>query len=186
MKKALPILASTLCIALMAGTSVAADTTKMYDPMAEKEKIVVPVELLSKDGNTQIGQVVIVESQYGLVFYPQLSKLAAGMHGFHIHEHPDCGLTPDGLGMKAGGHWNPTKAPNHSFPWDDNGHKGDLPSLYVNADGVANSPVLAPKLKKLDEVRQRSLMIHVGGDNYHDHPAKLGGGGARMACGIIK
>lgn len=186
MKKALPILASTLCIALMAGTSFAADTTKMYDPMAEKEKIVVPVELLSKDGNTQIGQVVIVESQYGLVFYPQLSKLAAGMHGFHIHEHPDCGLTPDGLGMKAGGHWNPTKAPNHSFPWDDNGHKGDLPSLYVNADGVANSPVLAPKLKKLDEVRQRSLMIHVGGDNYHDQPAKLGGGGARMACGIIK
>lgn len=29
-------------------------------------------------------------------------------------------------------------------------------------------------------------MIHVGGDNYHDHPAKLGSGSARMACGIIK
>ncbi|EFB6009937.1 superoxide dismutase, partial [Escherichia coli] len=25
-----------------------------------------------------------------------------------------------------------------------------------------------------------------GGDNHHDHPEPLGGGGARMACGIIQ
>ena len=84
--------------------------------------------------------------------------------------------------MKAGGHWDPDKTGNHSYPWDDKGHKGDLPSLYVNADGVANVPVLAPKLKTLDEVRNHALMIHVGGDNFHDHPAALGGGGARMAA----
>lgn len=29
-------------------------------------------------------------------------------------------------------------------------------------------------------------MIHVGGDNHHDTPAALGGGGARMVCGVIK
>jgi Cu-Zn family superoxide dismutase len=28
-------------------------------------------------------------------------------------------------------------------------------------------------------------MIHVGGDNHADHPAPLGGGGARLACGVI-
>jgi Cu-Zn family superoxide dismutase len=28
-------------------------------------------------------------------------------------------------------------------------------------------------------------MIHAGGDNHADHPAPLGGGGARMACGVI-
>ena len=186
MNKVISAIATACCATMLTGAVIAADATKVYDPMSEKDKIVVPVELLSKDGNTKIGQVVIVQSQHGLVFYPQLEKLAAGMHGFHIHENPDCGLTADGLGMKAGGHWNPTKAPNHSFPWDDNGHKGDLPSLFVDAHGQANSPVLAPKLKTLDEIRDRSLMIHVGGDNYHDHPAKLGGGGARMACGIIK
>lgn len=186
MKKRFPVLAAVISCALLSASAFAADQTKLYDPMNEQKKIVVPVELLAKEGNTQIGQVVVVESAYGLVFYPQLSKLASGMHGFHIHEKPDCGLTEDGLGMKAGGHWNPEGAKNHSFPWDDKGHKGDLPSLYVNADGQASSPVLAPKLKTLDEIRNRSLMIHVGGDNYHDHPAKLGGGGARMACGIIK
>ena len=74
----------------------------------------------------------------------------------------------------------------HSFPWDKNGHKGDLPGLFVAADGTAVTPVLAPKLKSVNELKGHSLMIHVGGDNYHDHPAKLGGGGARMACGSIK
>jgi Cu-Zn family superoxide dismutase len=29
-------------------------------------------------------------------------------------------------------------------------------------------------------------MIHAGGDNYSDHPEKLGGGGARIACGVVK
>ncbi|HPY41396.1 MAG TPA: superoxide dismutase [Cu-Zn] SodC2, partial [Thiolinea sp.] len=29
-------------------------------------------------------------------------------------------------------------------------------------------------------------MIHMGGDNHADHPAPLGGGGARMVCGVIK
>ena len=46
--------------------------------------------------------------------------------------------------------------------------------------------VLAPRLKKLDEVRGHSIMIHAGGDNHSDHPAPLGGGGPRMACGVIK
>lgn len=29
-------------------------------------------------------------------------------------------------------------------------------------------------------------MIHAGGDNYSDKPEKLGGGGSRIACGVIK
>ena len=28
-------------------------------------------------------------------------------------------------------------------------------------------------------------MIHAGGDNFADTPEKLGGGGARLACGAI-
>ena len=28
-------------------------------------------------------------------------------------------------------------------------------------------------------------MIHAGGDNYSDQPQPLGGGGARIACGVI-
>jgi Cu-Zn family superoxide dismutase len=62
--------------AAIALPAVAADQTKLYDPMAEAEKIVVPVELLSKDGAKPIGNVVIVKNAYGLAFYPQLKDLA--------------------------------------------------------------------------------------------------------------
>ena len=32
----------------------------------------------------------------------------------------------------------------------------------------------------------RALMIHANGDNYSDIPKKLGGGGARVACGVVQ
>jgi Cu-Zn family superoxide dismutase len=54
----------------------------------------------------------------------------------------------------------------------------------VGADGVANQPVLGPRLK-LGDLKGRSLMVHAGGDNHADHPAPLGGGGARIVCGVV-
>ena len=63
---------------------------------------------------------------------------------------------------------------------------GDLPALIVTADGKAAQPLLAPKIKNLAELKGHALMIHAGGDNHSDHPAPLGGGAARFACGVIK
>jgi Cu-Zn family superoxide dismutase len=87
-------------------------------------------------------------------------------------------------GLAAGGHYDPAGSKHHGAPWGD-GHLGDLPSLYVDPYGKAVTPVLAPRLK-LADLKGRSLMIHAGGDNYSDKPAPLGGGGARVACGVIQ
>ena len=38
----------------------------------------------------------------------------------------------------------------------------------------------------LQELNIFALAIHVGGDNYSDQPAPLGGGGARIACGVVE
>jgi Cu-Zn family superoxide dismutase len=65
------------------------------------------------------------------------------------------------------------------------GHRGDLPVLTVDSRGDATQPVTAPHLT-VAEIRGRSIMIHEGGDNYSDTPAPLGGGGARIACGVIR
>jgi Cu-Zn family superoxide dismutase len=105
-----------------------------------------------------------------------------------VHENPSC-LPGEKDGKKvaalaAGGHYDPMKTGKHGFPWGD-GHLGDLPPLFVNGDGVANQPVLAPRLK-LGDLAGHSLMVHAGGDNHADHPAALGGGGARMVCGVFK
>lgn len=188
MKKILLVLTLVLSLSVVAFATDKKEAG-IYDPHNEKNKIVVEMELLdTAKKNTKIGEVVITESAYGLVFTPFIAgKIQEGLHGFHVHVNPDCGPDEKGvLGMKAGGHWDPDKTGMHSFPWDKKGHRGDLPALYVNNKGVANNPVLAPKLKSLKDVRNHSLMIHIGGDNHHDVPAALGGGGARVACGVIK
>lgn len=144
----------------------------------------------AKGVGKSLGQVQVSESAYGLVFTPALSGLTPGLHGFHVHAKPDCAA-----GMKdgqpspaemAGGHWDPKNTGKHGTPWQEDAHLGDLPPLYVNSDGKANQPVLAPRLKSLDELKGHALMIHAGGDNHSDHPKPLGGGGTRMACGVIQ
>lgn len=151
--------------------------------------VVVPMHLVDEKGvGAKVGQVTISESKFGLVFTPALQGLVPGVHGFHVHQNPSCeGLEKDGKVIPAGaagGHYDPAGANAHGTPWGE-GHLGDLPALYVDAHGVASQPVLAPRLK-LSDVAGRALMIHAGGDNHADHPAALGGGGARTSCGVIK
>ncbi|KIT27448.1 superoxide dismutase, partial [Vibrio parahaemolyticus VP766] len=88
------------------------------------------------------------------------------------------------VGGGAGGHYDPDNTGQHGFPWTDGNHLGDLPALYADMEGNANQPVLAPRLK-MSDLKGRALMIHAGGDNHSDQPAKLGGGGARIVCGVI-
>jgi superoxide dismutase, Cu-Zn family len=60
-----------------------------------------------------------------------------------------------------------------------------MPVLTVGGSGKAKKVVIVPYLTVAD-VKSRSIMIHAGGDNYSDQPAPLGGGGARIACGVVK
>lgn len=134
-----------------------------------------------------IGTLTLSHSRYGTVITPNLAGLAPGLHGFHMHTNPSCeAAEKDGQmvpGLAAGGHYDPNNSGKHGTPWG-NGHLGDLPVLFVDADGKADQPILAPRLT-LKRMRGHSLMMHAGGDNHHDHPMSLGGGGARMACGVV-
>lgn len=141
-----------------------------------------------KGVGTAAGTVRVTESKYGLVFTPNLQGLAPGVHGFHVHQQGSCDTAEkDGQTIPAGaagGHYDPENTNKHGAPWGD-GHLGDLPPVYVNSEGSATQPVLAPRLK-LADIKGKALMIHAGGDNHSDHPAPLGGGGARVVCGVIQ
>ena len=152
-------------LALAISGICAAGVANAHDHMAKPAGPSIEVKVQQLDpanGNKDVGTVTITESNYGLVFTPNLQGLAEGLHGFHIHENPSCDpKEKDGkltAGLAAGGHWDPKGAKQHGYPWQE----------------------------KLDEVRGHSIMIHAGGDNHSDHPAPLGGGGPRMACGVIK
>ncbi|EIJ43341.1 Cu/Zn superoxide dismutase [Beggiatoa alba B18LD] len=154
------------------------------------EGLSITMNLISETGiGEEVGTISATDSEYGLLLTPNLKNLTTGVHGFHVHEKPDCNAgEKDGkavAGLAAGGHFDPEKTAKHMGPYDKTGHLGDLPPLIVGKDGTATTPILAPRLKVAD-LKGHSLMVHVGGDNFSDNPAALGGGGARMACGVVK
>ena len=145
---------------------------------AASEKV--EMNLVTSQGVGQsIGSVTITETDKGLEFSPDLKALPPGEHGFHIHAKGSCQpATKDGKASaaeSAGGHLDPQNTGKHEGP-----------ALVVNNDGKATDAVIAPRLKSLDEVKDKALIVHVGGDNMSDQPKPLGGGGERYACGVIK
>jgi Cu-Zn family superoxide dismutase len=157
--------------------------------IAGEETISADVFLASKEGaGAKIGQVVFTDGKDGLEIAVDLRDLSPGLHGFHVHENPDCSpLSKDGQVIPAGaagGHFDPHKIGKHLGP-DGGGHLGDLPALTVDDSGKVKTTLKMKGVKAAD-FKNRSVMIHAGGDNYSDNPAPLGGGGARMACGVLR
>ena len=181
------ILGSLLALGL-AGTARAAD-------------LIATMHMINESGvGEPIGTVTISDGSGGAVFTTDLRGLSPGRHGFHVHANPYCGPEPNDQGQvvaggAAGGHWDPEGAKQHRGPqaipwwrawWTSEGHLGDLPVLTAAADGTAKQQLTAPRITDLDRLKGHALMIHAGGDNYADQPQPLGGGGGRIACGIIQ
>src|SRR4051794_32151207 len=136
-----------------------------------------------------VGTVTIADSAKGAVVKTDLKGLPAGPHGFHVHEHGSCEHAMTNGQMvaagAAGGHFDPQHTGKHAGPQGE-GHLGDLPVLQVAANGTATGTLTAPRITDVSILRGKALMIHAGGDNYSDQPAPLGGGGARIACGVLQ
>ncbi|RFA36549.1 superoxide dismutase family protein [Alkalilimnicola ehrlichii] len=152
------------------------------------QAVTVEMHSIDDDGVGQaIGTVELADHAGGLLLTPDLQGLPPGARGFHLHEYPRCEPGEDQghgkAGMAAGGPYDPHETGRHEGPYGD-GYLGNLPILYVRADGSATDPVLAPRLT-LDDVPGLSLVVYEGGDNYSDDPEPNGGGGTRIACGVI-
>jgi superoxide dismutase, Cu-Zn family len=168
---------------------LAASAAAIASPAAAADRTATIVRTTQDGAAESLGTVTIASSPAGATFRLALHGLPPGPHGFHVHENGACGpalannvRVPGGA---AGGHLDPAHTGKHEGPIGT-GHLGDLPVLDVQPDGTANQTLTAPRLKDVDALKGRALMIHVGGDNYADTPAQLGGGGARFACGVIE
>lgn len=153
-------------------------------------KITITMNAIDSAGIGQpVGTIEARDTRQGLALTPKLSGLPAGPHGIHVHQNGDCGpKEQDGkpvAGLAAGGHFDPHASGKHMGPWQTGGHQGDLPALAVKGDGTATETLVAPHLK-LADLKGRAVIIHAGADNYADDPKPLGGGGARIACGVAK
>ena len=162
---------------LLTGTTVA----------APKPVKVTVNQIDAKGVGKPIGTITIKETKEGLELQTNLKGLPAGERGFHLHEKGSCDpADKDGVmtaGQSAGAHYDPAATKAHKGP-GVGGHAGDLPKLEVSDKGVAKGKLKVAGLK-LEDVNGRAIMIHEGGDNYADDPKPLGGGGGRIACGVI-
>jgi Cu-Zn family superoxide dismutase len=173
-----------------AATLFAVGASTGFAAFAHADSKTVSLNLITAEGaGAPVGTIALEDSSDGLILKPNLKGLPPGEHGFHLHVNPSCAPgEQDGkmaAGIGAGGHFDPHETHKHLGPDATGGHQGDLPVLKVAADGSATGTLTAPHLKVADMIGH-ALMIHAGGDNYADQPKPLGGGGARIACGVIQ
>ena len=157
-------------------------------PLVYADQIHTKIHAISISGvGNEVGSVKAKDTASGLEIHVQLEGLSPGNHGFHMHTKPSCeAALRDGVlvaGWAAGPHFDPANTATHLGP-TGSGHLGDLPVLTADAGGKVNLKVTAPRLTEAD-LKGRSFMVHAGPDNYTNTPT-LGGGGARVQCGVIE
>jgi superoxide dismutase, Cu-Zn family len=172
----------SLRLGLLAGIALAGG--------ASAQELTVTLNAITAQGiGAPLGTVSVASTDGGATLTGELEGLPGGEHGFHLHENGDCGPGPNDQGEvvaggAAGKHWDPATTGAHQGPEGD-GHLGDLPAFVATPDGSANLAATAPRITDVMQLRGKALMIHVGGDNYRDEPKPDGGGGERIACGVI-
>jgi Cu-Zn family superoxide dismutase len=142
---------------------------------ARADQTRIRIDLVSPRGiGATIGTIRAVDSKDGLRLTPLLKGLAPGPHGFQVHEHGDCRPAEvDGKTLAAGAAGN-LFDPGETGEQEGSQGKaraGDLPDLTVGHDGIARTPVTAPRLR-LSQIDRRALVIRTGG--------------VAVACGVIE
>jgi len=145
--------------------------------------------LTGNDGAAK-GTVTVTGAPKGVVLRIEASGLTPGWHGAHFHEKGDC------AGPKftsAGSHVHGA-VPQvvHGLLNPDANDSGDLPNIYVGADGKATVELYSSlvllntggALPGLLDADGSALVIHANPDDYKSQP--IGGAGDRVACAVIR
>lgn len=139
------------------------------------------------------GTVVFTELDEGVYLSYEITGLAPGDHGLHVHEGTSCAAADtdgDGTpepGGAAGGHFNPGDDPHGapSAPSDEH-HAGDLGNITADSDGLAVGGREAAGLsfEGATGLMGHALVIHSGADDFVSQPS--GDAGSRVGCGVIQ
>lgn len=146
-------------------------------------------DIAKAHGEGAAGKGTVTEGPRGVVLRLELSGLTPGWHGVHFHEKGDCSAHDF---ASAGSHVHGPAAVVHGLLNPAHSDNGDLPNIFVGADGKAMVEVFSPFVALGDAAGRQNLLdadgsavvIHASADDHTTQP--IGGAGARVACGVVK
>lgn len=173
----LPSSSSLLCLAVVAVVAAG-----LAEAAGERKTAVMELQ------GSATGTIVFYQLGDGpVIYHGNVSGLAPGKHGFHVHENGDVSTGC----AAAGGHFNPEHK-KHGGPEDSERHVGDLGNIVAGADGVAHirTEDRVISLSGPHSIINKSVVVHsheddLGRGGYPDS-LTTGHAGDRVACGTIK
>lgn len=185
---------SLLVLAVLVGMTACGPKSEAPAPEASSEaaeeiveiveEALVGVAVLMPRADTDVaGKVTFTQTGEGVVMVANVSGVAPGLHGIHLHEKGDCSA---GDFTSTGGHFNPTGDP-HGGPNDTIRHAGDFGNITVGEDGSGYLEILTDMLSVDPDAETtvigRAVILHEGEDDLESQPT--GAAGARLACGTV-
>jgi Cu-Zn family superoxide dismutase len=201
-------------IGISAAIGLTAVTLGVQANNASASDHIARARLTLADG-TKIGSVRFWDDEHGgativkvRLSVPVGSAAPGAFHGFHIHANNDpangegCVVDPVAAAstwfVSADGHFKHDAAETHG------GHAGDLPTIYLDANGHAEARFTIDRVMP-SELPGTAVILHAGADNYGNVPlgtgadqytansdaataktGNTGNAGDRVACGVIR
>ncbi|HEX5789131.1 MAG TPA: superoxide dismutase family protein [Woeseiaceae bacterium] len=141
-------------------------------------------ELRAASDSNVAGTLEFIQDGDTLRIEGEITGLAPGQHGLHVHEFGDCSA-PDA--SSAGEHFAP-RSSEHGAPTDptDERHAGDLGNIVAGEGGRAKVTVVADSLTLQggESIVGRAIVVHADADDLETQPS--GNSGSRVGCGVIE
>lgn len=146
-------------------------------------------EIIDRQGQV-IGTATLTDGPHGMLVHVSAKGLPPGPKAIHIHSVGTCDDPAEGF-VASKGHLNP-HGKEHGLMNPAGPDAGDLPNLFVHADGTAEAEMFT-MLASLNGQGNRpalldedgaALVIHENRDDHVTQP--IGGAGARIACALVK
>jgi len=137
-------------------------------------------DLFPTEGNETNGSATFEETNGTVKIVVEVSGLAPGKHGIHIHE-GDCNQSD---ASSAGAHLNPGGT-QHGAPDSPTHHAGDLGNIEADAEGNASFQMTVDFISLSEgpnSVIGKAVVVEAEEDDFD--PSR--GDGASLACGMIQ
>lgn len=146
-------------------------------------------KLVNADGD-KVGTVALSQWDEKVLVVGRVRGVEPGFHGFHVHSVGKC----EGPAFTSAGGHLADEGTSHPA------HKGDMPSLLVDAEGNAVLITTTDRFSIADlrDDDGAAVIVHAGADNYANIPTdrydpdpdeatlSTGDAGGRFACGVVR